>query len=55
VIVNGEQKSGGTYGLDYGAVLSYAAAIGAPVPLVGELLPEIEAIIIRSLRQDNDT
>ena len=35
------------YGVDFGAVLDDAAAIGAPFGLIAEVLPEIEAILVR--------
>jgi len=36
------------YGVDFAAILSYAAAMGAPVALVADLLPDIEGIVVRS-------
>lgn len=45
---------GGAYGLDFGAVLSMAEAMGAASPLLADLLPDAEAIIVSSLRSDED-
>ena len=36
----------GAYALDYGAVLAFAAALGAPLELIAAVLPEIEPIIV---------
>jgi hypothetical protein len=41
-----------TYGVDFGAVLAYARAIGAPVALIADLLPDIEGILVRSHRAE---
>jgi len=38
------------YGLDFGAVLALADAMGAANNLFLDLLPEIEAIVIRSFQ-----
>jgi hypothetical protein len=43
-----------TYGVDFGAVLSFTAAMGGPVELVADLLPAIEAILIRSSRAESE-
>jgi hypothetical protein len=45
---------GGVYALDFGAVLLLADAMGALSPLLVDLLPEIEPIIIRAYRRDSD-
>lgn len=49
---SGVAMSGGAYGLDYGAVITFADKLGALTPLFIELLPEIEAIIVRSYRAE---
>jgi hypothetical protein len=43
-----------THGLDFGSVLSYAREMGAISPLLVELLPEIEAIIVRASFRDGE-
>ena len=45
---------GGVYALDFGAVLMLADAMGALNPLLIELLPEIEPIIVRAYAQDSE-
>lgn len=45
---------GGVYALDFGSVLLLAEAMGALTPLVVELIPEIEPIIVRGYRRDSD-
>lgn len=45
---------GGVYALDFSAVLLLADAMGALSPLLVDLLPEIEPIIIRAYRRDSD-
>jgi hypothetical protein len=45
---------GGVYALDFGAVLMLAEAMGALNPLLIELLPEIEPIIVRAYARDSD-
>jgi hypothetical protein len=45
---------GGVYALDFGSVLLLAEAMGALTPLVVELIPEIEPIIVRGYRRDAD-
>ncbi len=45
---------GGVYALDFGSVLLLADAMGALTPLVVELIPEIEPIIVRGYRRDTD-
>jgi hypothetical protein len=52
IIVDGKTVAQDVYGVDFGAVLSYAAAIGAPISFVAEVLPEIEAILVRSRRAE---
>jgi hypothetical protein len=52
VVIDGKIESGGVYGVDFGAVLSFTEALGGPVALVAELLPAIEAVIVRSYRPD---
>jgi hypothetical protein len=42
-------------GLDYAAVIALAQAIGAMSPLFGELLPVVEAIIVRASNKEADT
>lgn len=44
----------GAYGLDFAAVLAFAEALGAPVQLVAELLPEIEPLIVSSHQRKED-
>jgi hypothetical protein len=44
---------GGVYALDFGAVLMLAGAMGALNPLLVELLPEIEPIIVRAYARDS--
>lgn len=45
---------GGVYALDFGAVLMLADAMGALNPLLVELLPEAEPIIVRAYARDAD-
>ncbi|MGB3272343.1 MAG: hypothetical protein WBA66_05540 [Xanthobacteraceae bacterium] len=45
---------GGIYAVDFGAVLLLADAMGALTPLLVEVLPEIEPIIVRSYAHDRD-
>jgi len=45
---------GGIYGLDFGAVLLLAEAMGALNTLLIEVLPEIEPIIVRAYARDSD-
>jgi hypothetical protein len=45
---------GGVYALDFGAVLLLADAMGALSPLLVELLPEIEPIIVRAYGRNNE-
>jgi hypothetical protein len=45
---------GGIYAVDFGAVLALADAMGALNPLLVDILPEIEPIIVRSYRRSPD-
>ncbi len=45
---------GSVYGIDFTAVLAFAGAMGAAVPLLLELLPEIERVIVWAWQRDND-
>jgi hypothetical protein len=45
--------SGGVYSLDFGSVIALAESMGAGSNLFIELLPEMEAIIVRSQRRDD--
>jgi hypothetical protein len=45
---------GGVYALDFGAVLTLADAMGALNPLLVELLPEIEPIVVRAYRRPDE-
>jgi hypothetical protein len=45
---------GGVYAIDFGAVLTLASAMGALTPLLIDILPEIEPIIVRSYRRVPD-
>ena len=45
---------GGVYGLDFGAVLLLADAMGALNTLLIEVLPEIEPIVVRAYARDSD-
>lgn len=40
----------GAYGLDMGAVLAVADAMEARTPLLAEILPSIEAVLVATLR-----
>ncbi len=40
------------FGLDYAAAIAYATAIGAANSIFYELLPEIEARIVRSMARE---
>lgn len=42
---------GGVYAMDFGAVLTLAAAMDALCPLLVEVLPEIEPIVVRAYQQ----
>jgi hypothetical protein len=43
---------GGVYALDFGAILMLADAMGALNPLLVELIPEVEPIIVHGYRRD---
>jgi hypothetical protein len=43
---------GGVYGLDFGAVLLLADAMGALNPILVDALPEVEPLIVRAYRRD---
>lgn len=45
---------GGVYGLDFGAVLLLAEAMGALNPILTDALPEIEALVVRAYRRESD-
>ncbi|WP_026190804.1 DUF7697 family protein [Methylobacterium sp. WSM2598] len=45
---------GGAYALDFGAVLLMAEAMGGASPLLADVLPRIEPIIIQACRKDDD-
>mgnify|MGYP001025086808 FL=1 len=45
---------GGVYAVDFAAVLLLADAMGALSPLLVELLPEIEPIIVRAYGRNNE-
>jgi hypothetical protein len=44
--------SGGVYGLDFGAVLLLAEAMGALNPILADALPEIEPVVVRCYRRE---
>jgi hypothetical protein len=43
---------GGVYGLDFGAVLLLADAMGALSSILVDVLPEVEPLIVRAYRRD---
>ena len=45
---------GGVYALDYGAILMLASAMGALTPLLADVLPEIEPIVVNAYRRTAD-
>ena len=45
---------GGVYALDFGAVLILASAMGALNPLLVDVLPEIEPVIVNAYRRNAD-
>jgi len=45
---------GGAYALDFGAVLAMADGMGANSPLLLDLLPEVEIILVQATRPDED-
>lgn len=46
---------GGAYALDMGAVLGMADAMGARTPLLAEVLPAIEGILVSTVRGEDET
>jgi hypothetical protein len=42
---------GAPYGLDFGAVLMLADAMGARSPLLADILPRIETVVVRSIQK----
>lgn len=46
---------GGVYGIDFGAVLLLAEAMGALNPVLIETLPELEPIVVRAYRRETST
>jgi hypothetical protein len=45
---------GGVYALDFGAILMLAYAMGALSPLLVDVLPEIEPIVVNAYRRNAD-
>ncbi|MBY0307423.1 MAG: hypothetical protein K2Q09_01650 [Phycisphaerales bacterium] len=45
---------GGVYALDFGAILLLADAMGALSPLLVDVLPEIEPIVVAAYRRDTE-
>ena len=45
---------GGVYELDFGAILLLAQAMGALNPLLVDVLPEIESIVVNAYRRNAD-
>lgn len=45
---------GGAYALDMGAVLAVAEAMEARTPLLAEVLPAIEGILVSAVRGDGE-
>lgn len=45
---------GGVYGLDFGAVLLLASAMGALNPVLVDCLPELEPLIVHTYRREPD-
>jgi hypothetical protein len=43
---------GGVYAIDFGAVLALAEAMDASSPLLADILPEIEPIIVAAYGRD---
>lgn len=41
---------GGVYALDFGAILALAAAMDALSPLLADVIPEIESIVVKAYR-----
>lgn len=46
---------GGVYGLDFSAVLLLADAMGALTPILVDVLPEIEPLVVRAYAKDSQT
>ena len=45
---------GGVYALDFGAILMLAQVMGALNPLLVDVLPEIEPIVVNAYRRNAD-
>lgn len=45
---------GAPYALDFAAVLLFADAMGAGTPLLADVLPSIEAVIVKSYREESE-
>jgi hypothetical protein len=45
----------GAYALDFGAVLSMAEAMGAPLWMVAEVLPDVESALIAAMTKSSDS
>lgn len=45
---------GGPYALDYGAILMMADAMGAGTPLLADVLPSVEPVIVKAYRENAD-
>ncbi|ACL58772.1 hypothetical protein Mnod_3872 [Methylobacterium nodulans ORS 2060] len=43
---------GGVYALDFGAILLMADAMGATSPLLADLLPRVEPLIVKAYRKE---
>lgn len=44
---------GGVYGIDFGAILLFAEAMGALNPTLVDALPAIEPIVVRAYRKES--
>lgn len=44
----------GPYALDYGAILMMADAMGASTPLLTDVLPLVEPVIVKAYRESAD-
>lgn len=42
---------GSPYGLDFGAILMLADAMGAKSPLLADILPRIESIMVQAIQK----